>query len=171
MPISRPYQTTLTSVGQFTCSCLRNSDPGLECILVCAQRVLVVFLDGFPSMTEVHICLAMSERLWMSVRLQSQPPPWCLYCVSCFLLGSNLCYRVLGRTPNGEDYGMSRMCPWVISPLPYDGLCSYSSLNKCIPGDFNLTAKELEIKAARVKQATADRLKERHQNQRATNAA
>jgi hypothetical protein len=63
------------------------------------------------------------------------------------------------------------MCPWVISPLPYDGLCSYSSLNKCIPGDFNLTAKELEIKAARVKQATADRLKERHQNQRATNAA
>ncbi|CAO2656863.1 Nn.00g056660.m01.CDS01 [Neocucurbitaria sp. VM-36] len=47
-----------------------------------------------------------------------------------------------------KDFGMGHICPWDRATLEYSGLCSHSSLNDGIIGDFDLTPEELESIAA-----------------------
>jgi hypothetical protein len=51
------------------------------------------------------------------------------------------------RTPS-RDYGMAHICLWDRSDLEWDGLCSHCSLFEGIPGDFGLTAEEIEALSA-----------------------
>jgi hypothetical protein len=51
------------------------------------------------------------------------------------------------RTVTTKDYGMAHICLWDRDTLEYDGLCSHCCLNEGIPGDFELSAEELEVLA------------------------
>jgi hypothetical protein len=44
-----------------------------------------------------------------------------------------------------KDFGMGHMCLWDRSILEWDGLCTHSSLNDGIIGDFDLTNEDLEL--------------------------
>lgn len=46
-------------------------------------------------------------------------------------------------------YGMPNLCPWPINDLGYDGCCSHTPLQECIPGEYDgLTPEQIAIKEA-----------------------
>ena len=68
------------------------------------------------------------------------------------------------RNSNGslKDWGMGHTCLWDRSTLEYDGLCGHCALNEGITGDFDLTAKEIEHKASKRKEAKRIRAHKDH---------
>jgi hypothetical protein len=55
------------------------------------------------------------------------------------------------------DIYMSQLCPWDLSKLEYDGLCSHIPFLEAIAGDFSLSPKELEVQAAQILANRAER--------------
>lgn len=51
---------------------------------------------------------------------------------------------------------MVKTCKWSRGILEYDGLCSHSTLREAVPGDFSLSAEELEVKAAEILKRTKE---------------
>lgn len=52
------------------------------------------------------------------------------------------------QSKKDNAFGMVEMCRWGRDTLEYDGLCSHSPLIEIVPGDFSLSAEELEAQAA-----------------------
>jgi hypothetical protein len=52
---------------------------------------------------------------------------------------------------------MSQLCPWDLSKLEYDGLCSHIPFLEAVAGDFSLSPEELEVQAAQVLANRAER--------------
>lgn len=55
-----------------------------------------------------------------------------------------------------NSIGMVKTCKWSCGILEYDGLCSHSTLREAVPGDFSLSAEELEVKAAEIVKRTKE---------------
>lgn len=65
-----------------------------------------------------------------------------------FGLEATLSYLFWAMKARLGDYGMGHLCRWDRRMLEYDGGCSHCALNEWIPGDFTLSAEQLEALAA-----------------------
>ena len=63
-------------------------------------------------------------------------------------LEATFAYMLWAMKTVSRDYGMAHICLWDRSDLEWDGLCSHCSLFEGIPGDFGLTAEEIEALSA-----------------------
>lgn len=69
-----------------------------------------------------------------------------------FGLEATLAYLFWAMKARLGDYGMGHLCRWDRRMLEYDGCCSHCALNEGIPGDFTLSAEQLEALAAEKEQ-------------------
>ncbi|RYP56555.1 hypothetical protein DL771_011874 [Monosporascus sp. 5C6A] len=64
-----------------------------------------------------------------------------------FALEATFTYMFWAMKARARDYGMGHICLWDRTTFEYDGCCSHCSLNEGIPGDFDLSAEQLEAQA------------------------
>lgn len=64
------------------------------------------------------------------------------------MLETAFAYMFWAMSLKNADFGMGHICRWDRRTLEYDGLCSHSALNEGTHGDFDMTAEQLEAKAA-----------------------
>lgn len=67
-----------------------------------------------------------------------------------FLILESLCtFTLWAMHSKTATYGMPDLCPWPINDLGYDGCCSHTPLQECIPGEYDgLTPEQIAIKEA-----------------------
>lgn len=81
---------------------------------------------------------------WTPIPTPAQVPMCRLLLIALEATFSYVFWSMRARLGN---YGMTHLCPWDISTLEYDGLCSHCALDEGFRGDYDLSPEQLEAQA------------------------
>jgi hypothetical protein len=128
------------------------------------RHVKYSLAEGFDIVQKGLLC-------WMPIPTAGMVP---MSCLLFYALEATFAYLFWAmKCSLDKDFGMGHMCLWDRAELEYDGLCSHSSLNDGIIGDFELSPEDLELVAIEKERKFREHKKENaynhHYKQMATN--